>query len=92
LQDFSGVVSFFARWGVTTTWPGGETVTIRHFPHHAVNPIAALGGTMGATAVIWKTLLIAERTFRKLNAPHLMPAELAGQQFTNGKAVRTGAA
>jgi hypothetical protein len=30
--------------------------------------------TERATAIIWKLLLVAERTFRRLNAPHLLPA------------------
>ena len=32
----------------------------------------------GATALIWKLLMVAERRFRKLNAPHLLPGVLRG--------------
>ena len=37
-----------------------------------------------ATAVIWKLLLIAERTFRRLNAPELLEEVWHGAQFVNG--------
>lgn len=41
-----------------------------------------------ATALIWKLLLIAEQTFRRLNAPELLPAIAAGAEYVNGKAVK----
>jgi len=31
-----------------------------------------------ATVVIWKMLMVAERRFRRLNAPHLLPKVYAG--------------
>jgi transposase-like protein len=37
-----------------------------------------------ATAVIWKTLLIAEGRFRKLNAPELMGRVAEGARYENG--------
>lgn len=37
-----------------------------------------------ATALIWKVLQVAEQTFRRLNAPELLPAVYAGVQFVNG--------
>jgi transposase-like protein len=37
-----------------------------------------------ATALIWKVLQIAERTFRRLNAPELLPAVYAGTQYVDG--------
>jgi putative transposase len=42
-----------------------------------------------ATAVIWKTLLLAERTFRNLNAPELLPAVAKGATYINGKPVKS---
>jgi putative transposase len=42
-----------------------------------------------ATAVIWKTLLLAERTFRNLNAPELLPAVAKGATYVNGKPVKS---
>jgi putative transposase len=38
-----------------------------------------------ATAVIWKTLQIAEQHFRKLNAPELLPSVAAGARYENGR-------
>jgi putative transposase len=37
-----------------------------------------------ATAVIWKTLLVAERTFRPLTAPELVPEVARGTTYVNG--------
>jgi putative transposase len=37
-----------------------------------------------ATAIIWKLLQVAERTFRRLNAPELLPAVYAGAQYIDG--------
>jgi putative transposase len=41
-----------------------------------------------ATAVIWKTLLIAERTFRRLDAPELQVEVAEGATYVNGERVR----
>jgi transposase-like protein len=40
-----------------------------------------------ATALIWKLLCVAEKTFRKLNAPHLLAAVAAGAKYVDGDAV-----
>ena len=37
-----------------------------------------------ATAVIWKLLLLAERRFRRLNAPELLAEVWQGVQFVDG--------
>jgi putative transposase len=37
-----------------------------------------------ATAVIWKMLLVAERRFRRLNAPHLLAKVYAGVRYVDG--------
>ncbi len=37
-----------------------------------------------ARAVIWKMLLIAEKRFRRLKAPHLMREVYQGAQYVNG--------
>lgn len=44
-----------------------------------------------ATALIWKLLTVAEKTFRRLNAPHLLAAVAAGAKYVNGKPVHTSA-
>jgi transposase-like protein len=41
-----------------------------------------------ATAVIWKTLLIAERTFRRLDAPELLAEVAEGVRYVNGERVK----
>ncbi|MER3424240.1 MAG: IS256 family transposase, partial [Nitrospiraceae bacterium] len=33
---------------------------------------------------IWKVLQVAEQTFRRLNAPRLLPAVYAGTQYVDG--------
>lgn len=42
---------------------------------------------IGATAMIWKLLMVAERTFRKLNAPHLLAHLIAGLRYEDGELV-----
>ena len=37
-----------------------------------------------ATAIIWKLLQVAETTFRRLNAPELLPAVYAGARYVDG--------
>ncbi len=37
-----------------------------------------------ATAVIWKMLLVAERTFRRVKHPDLMPEVYRGRKFVDG--------
>jgi putative transposase len=44
-----------------------------------------------ATALIWKLLTVAEKTFRRLNAPHLLAAVAAGAKYVNGKPVHASA-
>ena len=42
----------------------------------------------GATALIWRVLMVAEKRFRKLNAPELLPLVYGGQQYQDGKPVK----
>jgi hypothetical protein len=44
-----------------------------------------------ATALIWKLLTVAEKTFRRLNAPHLLAAVAASAKYVNGKPVHASA-
>jgi putative transposase len=41
-----------------------------------------------ATAVIWKTLLVAEKSFRRLNAPELLAEVADGANYVNGHRVK----
>jgi transposase-like protein len=42
-----------------------------------------------ATTVIWKTLLIAERTFRRLDTPELLLEVAQGVTYVNGERVKS---
>ncbi len=46
--------------------------------------------TDNATAVIWKTLLIAEQSFRRLDAPELLPQVAEGVVYVDGVRVKQG--
>jgi putative transposase len=43
-----------------------------------------------ATAVIWKTLLVAEKSFRRLASPELLPEVAEGAVYVNGVRVKKG--
>ena len=43
-----------------------------------------------ATAVVWKMLLLAERKFRRINSPELLPAVVAGQRYHDGLPIKGG--
>ncbi|WP_425154639.1 IS256 family transposase [Candidatus Palauibacter sp.] len=43
-----------------------------------------------ATALIWRLLLVAEKRFRKLNAPELLREVYEGRRFADGKPVPEG--
>jgi putative transposase len=40
---------------------------------------------VNATCLIWKTMMVAEMSFRKLNAPHLVDSVARGAKYDNGK-------
>lgn len=46
----------------------------------------------GAQAIIWKMLRVAEQSWRKLNAPELLPLVASGVPFTDGRMTRSGKA
>ena len=46
---------------------------------------------VNATCLIWKTLMIAELSFRKLDAPQLVDKVARGQKYANGQEVRVAA-
>jgi hypothetical protein len=62
--------------------------------HECTTPVAAIQLRTGAakrykkvenaTAVIWKTLLLAEKTFRRLDAPELFADVARGEAYVNG--------
>ena len=46
---------------------------------------------VNATCLIWKTMMVAEMSFRKLDAPHLVAKVASGTKYDNGKEVRAAA-
>lgn len=46
---------------------------------------------VNATGLIWKTLRVAEMSFRKLNAPNLVEKVAEGKKYENGKEMRVAA-
>jgi transposase-like protein len=46
---------------------------------------------VNATCLIWKTMIVAEMSFRKLNAPHLVEKVARGTKYDNGKEIRAAA-
>lgn len=44
----------------------------------------------GAKAIIWKMLQIAEKSWRKLNAPELLPLVASGVMFSDGVMTKSG--
>jgi len=46
---------------------------------------------VNATCLIWKTMMVAEMSFRKLNAPYLVEKVARGTKYDNGKEVRAAA-
>lgn len=46
---------------------------------------------VNATCLIWKTMMIAELSFRKLNAPHLLEKVAERTKYENGEEVRVAA-
>ena len=46
---------------------------------------------VNATCLIWKTLMVAEMSFRKLNAPNLVEKLAEGKKYDNGKEIRDAA-
>jgi len=46
---------------------------------------------VNATCLIWKTMVVAETSFRKLDAPHLVEKVARGAKYDNGKEVRDAA-
>ncbi len=42
----------------------------------------------GATALIWRVLMVAQQPFRKLNGPERLPAVRAGQKYQDGQPVK----
>ena len=88
-RDWARLVSFFAF--PKDHWVHLRTTNIVESPFAAVRLRTTAAKRYKkvehATALIWKMLGVAERTFRKLNAPELLPAVYAGVTYSDGVAV-----
>ena len=69
-----------------------QTTTAFHAVRLRTSAAKRFKRTENATAIIWRTLLVAQKTFRKLNESKLLPAVLAGRLFKDGKPSETAAA
>ncbi|WP_420462804.1 hypothetical protein [Candidatus Palauibacter sp.] len=59
-------------------------------PCGKARPIRRFKRVDNATALIWRLLLVAEKRFRKLNAPQLLGEVYEGRRFEDGKPVPEG--
>jgi transposase-like protein len=90
-RDWERMVTFFAF--PTEHWTHLRTTNIVESPFAAVRLRTTAAKRYkrveNATALIWKLLGVAQKTFRRLNAPHLLAAVAAGAKYVDGNAVPT---
>jgi putative transposase len=86
LHDWERLVTFYQF--PRKHWRHLRTTNVAESPLAAVrlSTIAAkrFKTVESATVMIWKVLPVAETTFRRLNAPELLPAVYAGAQYVDG--------
>lgn len=89
MRDWNRMVTFYAY--PKEHWTHLRTTNIVESPFAAVRLRTSAAKRYkrvdNATALIWKLLCVAEKTFRKLNAPHLLAAVAAGAMYVDGIAV-----
>jgi len=90
-RDWERMVTFYRF--PEAHWRHLRTTNVIESPFAAVrlrtNAAKRYKRVSGATALIWKLLMIAERKFRRLNAPALLAQVYAGVQFVDGRRVTT---
>jgi putative transposase len=91
-EDWERLVTFYAF--PTEHWKHLRTSNVVESPFAAVRLRTAAAKRFkkveNATAVIWKTLLVAEQSFRRLNAPELLPEVAEGVAYVNGERAKRG--
>jgi transposase-like protein len=91
-DDWERMVSFYSF--PQEHWKHLRTSNVVESPFHAVRLRTSAAKryqkTPNAEAMIWKLLMVAERTFRKLNAPHLLPFVAQGAVYANGVLLKKG--
>ncbi len=94
LADWDRMVAFYGL--PREHWRHLRTSNIVESPFNIVrlrtNAARRFQRTENASAMIWKLLMIAEKTFRRLDRIHLLDDLLQGVNFINGVPVRTEAA
>jgi transposase-like protein len=90
-RDWERLVSFFDY--PKEHWTHLRTTNIVESPFHAVrlrtDASRRIKKVENAEAMIWKLLLVAQKSWRALNAPHLMKDVYDGKAFKDGVAVRS---
>jgi transposase-like protein len=90
-RDWERLVSFFDY--PQEHWIHLRTTNIVESPFHAVrlrtDASRRFKKVDNAEAMIWKLLLVAQKSWRALNAPHLMRDVYDGKVFKDGVAVRS---
>jgi transposase-like protein len=90
-RDWERLVTFFDY--PKEHWIHLRTTNIVESPFHAVrlrtNAARRFKKVDNAEAMIWKLLMVAQKSWRALNAPHLMRDVYDGTPFKDGVAVRS---
>jgi transposase-like protein len=91
-EDWDRLVTFYAF--PKEHWKHLRTTNVVESPFAAVRLRTAAAKRFkkveNATAVIWKTLLVAEQSFRRLDAPELLPEVAEGVAYINGERAKRG--
>jgi len=92
LRDWDRLVTFYAF--PREHWRHIRTTNIVESPFSSVrlrtDASRRYKRVDGATAVIWKLLQVAQQSWRKLNAPELMPLVASGMLFKDGIVLKSG--
>jgi transposase-like protein len=90
--DWERLVTFYAF--PKAHWKHLRTSNVVESPFAAVRLRTAAAKRFktveNATAVIWTTLLVAEQSFRRLDAPELLPEVAEGVIYVNGERAKPG--
>jgi putative transposase len=91
-EDWERLVTFYAF--PKEHWKHLRTTNVVESPFAAVRLRTAAAKRFkkveNATAVIWKTLLVAEQTFRRLDAPERLPEVAEGVVYIDGVREKRG--
>lgn len=89
-KDWDRMMAFYAF--PKEHWRHLRTTNVIESPFAVVRlrtgPAKRFKKVENATAVIWKTLLLAERSFRRLNAPELLAEVAEGARYVDGIRVK----